>query len=65
MPAAATLFVVRRPLLAVLPAGLRHFPAVSPRVRASFLQRRLELENAPARPGGANRRTTDDVRPAA
>jgi len=63
MPHLAAMFVARRPLLAALPAGLRHFPAVSARVRASFNQRRLALENAHPRPGWDNRRTCDDVRP--
>jgi hypothetical protein len=45
--------------------GPRSFHAVSPRVRASLVLRRLALENARARADGANRRANDDVRHAA
>ncbi len=45
--------------------GSRPFHAVSPRVRASLVLRRLALENARARADGANRRASDDVRHAA
>jgi len=45
--------------------GPRPFHAVSPRLRASLVLRRLALENARARADGANRRANDDVRHAA
>ncbi len=62
MPPVATMSAVRRSLFAAAPAGPRHYPAISPRVRASFALRRLELEHAHARAGADNRRTSDDVR---
>jgi hypothetical protein len=62
MPLAAAMSAVRRSLFAAAPAGPRHYPAISPRVRASFALRRLALENAHARAAGDNRRTSDDVR---
>jgi hypothetical protein len=65
MPQTAAMFVARRSLLTALPAGPRHCPAVSLRVRASCARRRLAVEPTPARTGGANRRTSDDVRHAA
>jgi hypothetical protein len=50
----------------VLPADTsRHYPAISLRVRANLTLRRLAVENARARAGGANRRANDDVRHAA
>jgi hypothetical protein len=57
-------------LFANLPAaqsagGLRPFHAVSPRLRASLVLRRLALENARVRTDGANRRANHDVRHAA
>ncbi len=51
---------------AVLPSDTsRHYPAISLRVRANLTLRRLAVENARARAGGANRRANDDVRHAA
>jgi hypothetical protein len=62
MPLVAAMSAVRRSLFAAVPAGPRHYPAISPRVRASFALRRLALEHPRPRAAGDNRRTSDDVR---